>query len=158
MGSAMRFSMRISLRVDRSPVLALKCLLRFLIEAFRLARVARREVKHHQFPGLGGAAQQPGLTRGQMIAPGRLILVLIEEGRFTEEEVRVVCERSDTSGIVRAVEGIDHIGKLLPARLFHQKTTHITERKVTALLLSILGLPAGGDHEIIGLAATEGLL
>ena len=69
-----------------------------------------------------------------------------------------MCERSDTSGIVRAVEGIDHIGKLLPARLFHQAATHVTQRKVTALLLSILGLPAGGDHEIIGLAATEGLL
>src|SRR5438093_737256 len=69
-----------------------------------------------------------------------------------------LCVGTRLSPLLRGAGGIGHIGKLLPALLFHPAATPVTQRKVAALLLSILGLPAGGDHEIIGLAATEGLL
>src|SRR5437870_1191530 len=93
-----------------------------------------------------------------MVTSRRLVLIYIKKGRLTKEKVRAACQFGDTGGILRTVEGINHIGNLLPGRFLHQAVAEITQGKITRLLLSILESPTRRDHPLVGLATAQGPL
>src|SRR2546425_8141294 len=109
-------------------------------------------MEHHQFLGVGRTTEQPSLTGSEVVTPRGLVLIFIEKGRFAKEEVRAVCQCSDTSSILRAVKGINHIGNLLPGRFLHQAIAQLAQREIPTLLMSVFMSPASRDNPLVGLA------
>src|SRR5262249_34098961 len=94
--------------------------------------VARREVEDVQPPRTRGAGERAGLPRRQVIAPRRLIDVLVEERRLAVEEVRVGGEADDAGGVRRREERVDDVGDLLPRRHVEEGRAQLAERPAIA--------------------------
>src|SRR5438128_2627194 len=64
----------------------------------------------------GLAAEEPRLSRGQVVALRRLIDVLLEKRRLAIKEVGAAHEIDDLLAVVGAVERVDDVADLLAAR------------------------------------------
>ena len=82
--------------------------------------IPRREVEHLEATHGGGACQRPGLRRGQVIAAGGLLDVLLQERRLAEEDVGTRGEARDLGDVRRREECVHHVGDLLAGRRHEQ--------------------------------------
>src|SRR5262245_56918005 len=76
--------------------------------------IARREVEDVEATNSCGTRERAGLARRQVVAAGRLIDVLLEEGGLAEEQVRVRCQPHDRRRVGTREERVDHVRDLLP--------------------------------------------
>ena len=111
-------------------------------------------MKHLQLADMCRAAQQSGLFGCEMIALGRLILVFVQEWRFTEEHVCVMGQRGNPRGILRAIQRVYNVGEFLPAGFFHQGTADLPKAEISAAFLPVF-FPFRADKKSIRLIPTK---